>query len=846
MSRSSKMSSLRPRGHRGAPRAAATVLALLVVAASSWSPPGGTSIGAARAAAAGAQILHPLLRSWVQGEDPALRLPASLGDPAQLGLLSEPERVGVWVRARDGGLSLAAAGLLPAGPGAPVRHARWTRDQVLAALRDPNLLHLTPAVRCRTSLDSSLVETLTAATHDRSGTPPVYAGLTGARVVVGLVDSGIDLAHGDFRDGSNHTRIAFLWDQTSSGTPPPGYTYGREWTAAQIDAGIAMESDPQGHGTHTAGIAAGDGSATGHGEPAFRYVGVAPGAILIVVKTDLFSDKIADGINYVFGRAEQMGYPAVVNLSLGNQFGPHDGTDDFDVTTNLLSGPGHVIVAAAGNDRGLGLHAEAVVAPADSSTITFVVPPYSAQPFNNNDEVVLDGWYDGGAALAVRVITPNGFVVGPVAPGATAASNTEDGRVEIDNATWSPVNGDENVSIQLIDALALKPPRAGKWTIWVEHLPLDAGKAPAELDLWAWYNSMADVHFVRHVQEEEIVTSPATADSVIAVGAYITKTRWPSIDGHTYRYDPEPARGSITDFSSPGPRRDGAQKPDVAAPGMGIVSALSPAAPQDSVGITPDGEHVLMQGTSMASPHVAGLVALMYQAWGTMSAAEIKQRLIAAARSDGFTGAVPNATWGFGKINSLASTGYPVPVTAIESTAWQDGDRVRARFLLAEAMGSAPLTVWRDGPDRSERVMVGLSTAGRERSFVDSTLSVDGTYRYWLRVEAPGPAQWIGPAELFFRRPAVFQLDAGPNPFTDRALIRWRIPSTASSARLTIHDLTGRTLRTVRLGEDGKRSGLFAWDGSGARGETEPAGIYWIHLRTDEGRTITRKILRLR
>ncbi len=156
-----------------------------------------------------------------------------------------------------------------------------------------------------------------------------------------------------------------------------------------------------------------------------------------------------------------MGLPAVVNLSLGNQFGPHDGTDDFDVTMDLLSGPGHIVVAAAGNDRGDAVHAEAIVAAADSATITFTVPAYTPQPLNNNDEVVIDGWYTGGTTLSIQVITPNGFVVGPVAKGASAASNTPDGRVEIDNATWVPGNGDENVSIRLIDAVAVTPPATG-------------------------------------------------------------------------------------------------------------------------------------------------------------------------------------------------------------------------------------------------------------------------------------------------------------------------------------------------------------------------------------------------
>ncbi len=279
-----------------------------------------------------------------------------------------------------------------------------------------------------------------------------------------------------------------------------------------------------------------------------------------------------------------------------------------------------------------------------------------------------------------------------------------------------------------------RPPRQGTWTIRIDSLDPATDKAPSEFDIWTWYASMGNVRFVRRVQEEEIVSSPASADSVIAVAAYITKTRWPSIDGNTYRYDPEPTRGDIADFSSIGPRRDGVLKPDIAAPGMAILSALSTAAPYDASVVAPDGVHWVLQGTSMAAPHVAGLAALMDQAWGPISALEMRQRIAATARADAHTGAVPNTTWGYGKINSLAATAYPVPVAAIESAAVQDGDRVRVRFLLPEAVGTAPLIDLAHGPGDGgagdDRLVLGGTRAGLHR--------FDPGGRRHLRILAPG------------------------------------------------------------------------------------------------------------
>src|SRR6185503_18468917 len=105
-----------------------------------------------------------------------------------------------------------------------------------------------------------------------------------------------------------------------------------------------------GHGTHVLGIAGGDGSATGGGVPAYTYAGMAPKADLVVVKTDMSDTGVLDGVAYVMNRATALGKPAVVNLSLGTLYGPKDGTSPFEAGIAALTGPGRVIVVAAGND----------------------------------------------------------------------------------------------------------------------------------------------------------------------------------------------------------------------------------------------------------------------------------------------------------------------------------------------------------------------------------------------------------------------------------------------------------------------------------------------------------------
>ncbi|MDM7914628.1 MAG: S8 family serine peptidase, partial [Candidatus Eisenbacteria bacterium] len=648
------------------------------------------------------------------------------------------------VRTSDGGLSLQTAGLLPAGRPAAVRGARWTIEQLARAVQDPTVVRVTPSVRCIPSLDLSLPDVDAPHVHD--GPPPNWRGLTGKNVLVGIVDTGIDLHHSDFLRTDGKTRVLALWDQTATGSsdPPRGFDYGKEWTAEQIDAGIVNSFDEVGHGTHVAGIAAGNGAATGNGQAPYRYVGMAPEATIAVVKTDFWDQSIADGVAYVFQKADSLGIPAVVNLSLGTQFGPHDGSDDFSYNLLLagVGGAGHLLVAAAGNENGDGIHASRSLEPGATSAMTFHIPPYTPQNGNSNDEVDLDGWYDASAGLSLEMVSPGGHHVGPVARGDETAVDTPDGRVEISNGVFDPSNGDENFSIRIVDQIVNMPPREGTWQIRLQSSDPDT----VRIDVWNWYYSMSGpVRFVDGLDESMTVGSPATADSAIGVGAYTTKASWVDVDGITRLYDPPPQIGEIAYFSSIGPRRDGVVKPEVAAPGRGVASALSEVARYanpsiTNSAITEDGVHVVFQGTSMASPHVAGLCALMMQTFGPLTIRDALARLTASARSDPFTGIVPNPTWGWGKIDAFQATAYYTPVVVIEAAAAQNGDRVEVRFLLTEDVAAGALEVWREDPG-APRHPVGMSGSEGERRFVDSTLVEEGTYRYLSLIHISEPTR---------------------------------------------------------------------------------------------------------
>ncbi len=296
----------------------------------------------------------------------------------------------------------------------------------------------------------------TGAAALRSGTPPDWSGYTGRDVVVGAVDTGIDTSHQDFLDTLGQTRVLYIWDQTTgTGGPnhPPPYDYGTEWTKAQIDAGLCTERDTSGHGTAVMAIAAGNGSATGNGWPAYRYVGMAPEADIIAVKSSFYDDDIVDGMSYIMSKASSLGKPFVINLSIGSQYGAHDGTDLIERAIDQISGPGAVLCTAAGNngttDPTRYIHADWTT-PTRNSTVTADINVLS----NRANPFYIDLWYEGNDSIDMKVTTPNGYSV-VKSTGSTTGGyvSTPDGNIWLDNSYGgtNPYNDDHECLVAVQD-----------------------------------------------------------------------------------------------------------------------------------------------------------------------------------------------------------------------------------------------------------------------------------------------------------------------------------------------------------------------------------------------------------
>ncbi len=484
------------------------------------------------------------------------------------------------------------------------------------------------------------------------GPGPNFTGLNGAGVLVCDVDTGVDYNHGDFLDAAGNTRFVSIWDQTVTSAPPAGYSYGTEWLPAQLNANTATETDVNGHGTHVLGTIGGDGSQTGGAIPAFTYTGMAPAADLLMVKTDLTTTHILDGVAYAFAKAASLGKNCVVNLSLGSQYGPHDGTSAFESGLTALTGPGRVICVSAGNDGGTAKHAE-VFAAGTGTNVTMTAAGSAV-----NRIIAIDGYYNGTENVSLQITTPNGTVLGPYTMGTINGSyptgaSTANGRVYVENGASVTAGGAREVYIEISPTTGQN--FNGTWTF--RFIPVALGAANGEVDLWRYYTSSTAItaNFVTGNQaNEEIVSEPGNATGVITTGAYATKINWTDCSGATVQFTGAPAIGGLAGFSSRGPTRDGRVKPDIVASGWAVASTrsfdITISCTTPSVTLNDGINHVMNAGTSMASPHTAGAVALLMQKFGAITPAFAKTYLQNHAIVDAFTGAVPNKDFGYGKL----------------------------------------------------------------------------------------------------------------------------------------------------------------------------------------------------
>lgn len=427
--------------------------------------------------------------------------------------------------------------------------------------------------------------------------------LTGRGTIIGIIDSGIDYAHPDFRLNNGDTRILALWDQTipantvtdtltpsNTLTQPTGYSLGTLFSKEIINAALSVNTvqeqeiicpsqDISGHGTHVTGIAAGNGRASNG-----VYRGVAYEADLLVVKLGTpgpnsfpSTSLLMMGIDFCVRESLKRNQPLALNLSFGNTYGSHSGSSLLETYLNSVSELGRIsIIVGSGNEGASGGHIGGILSNRQPEAIELSISDFTTS-------LNLQLWKNYWDEFQVTITPPVGTSITlPAEPGSWRYSFGET-EIYSYNGAPTPYTPFQEIYLDFIPADTYLSP--GIWTLRLVPQNIRNGI----WDMWLPASAIRNeaTSFLRP-NPETTLTIPSTATRAITVGAYDSR------------------QNIIAPFSGRGfTWNNQLIKPDLVAPGVDIISCA------------PGGGYATRTGTSMATPFVTGTASLLMQ-WGIL------------------------------------------------------------------------------------------------------------------------------------------------------------------------------------------------------------------------------------
>jgi len=505
-------------------------------------------------------------------------------------------------------------------------------------------------------------------------------GYDGTGVIVGVIDVGFEYGHPAFFDSTGTTlRIKRVWQQQDTlGTAPSSFGYGSEYTTQATILNASPSTATETHGTHVAGIAAGCG---GNNAAMRKYRGMAPNADIVLVATSQTTPAIYDGIEYILDYAYSVGKPCVINMSLGSHTGPHDGTSTFDIACDTLLSyfPNKLIlVGAAGNEGEDKLHLDKTFTASDTLLYSIVTFGGSAAGY-----AIIDIWGED---------TNSRFMAG------LGILDTTTGRFnDASNYYFSWANNSSNFTLTDSDNQTIpcavyqsssnyyngKPSVSFIFNSYNQShdnqkiILVVRGYAGCKINAWTSDGTFTNCGFGVVSEGNTDMTVGeigGVGHSIISVGSYSTRRTWTSTSGRQANWT-YITKGDISYFSSLGPTADNRVKPDITAPGEWIIAPVNRFYSSyirsnyvvASASFRSNTEYyAAMQGTSMATPMVTGIMALWMQQDTALSFDSAMVKLRRSAITDRYTGTIPAAgsnIWGKGKINPMGGLPYTAPST---------------------------------------------------------------------------------------------------------------------------------------------------------------------------------------
>lgn len=526
----------------------------------------------------------------------------------------------------------------------------------------------------------------------------------GQGVITGIYDTGFDANHANFRNNDGSTRIGSLWHFTSGNG-----VFRRYSTPAEI-ATFTTDKATESHGTHTTGCMAGSFNRRGGGAIAVTsgngvqagarfanpYYGIAPEATIAAACGSLYDDNILKGVDEIIKYAKSEGKPCVINLSIGSTIGPHDGTDASSQMLDRL-GKEAIICIAAGNEGDIPMSITKKFTAADNSFSTIFEGKNSASgiiDIYSNDSrnfTVTLFIYDKNTGNIVYGLDIKGD---SETEGALTTSNYQHSQYVHDAmfdraftsssvlfVTSNNTTTNKRYSVRLQAKLANNAttnPR-GNYVFGFKVKGSDG-------QLIHTTTSSNDAEFTDLGKPEFTdgsgsfsISSMACGENVLCVGAWNTRKKVPCVgqnnSGASYSYTSWGFEvDSVAGYSSWGILADGRQLPHVCAPGSGIISSISKYNYDNIVKSMPEYAYQMsanqtfndrsnqweaMQGTSMATPIVAGSIALWLQYKPDLTIDEVKKIVREYSIKDNFvTGADRPIQWGAGKFDALSGLRY--------------------------------------------------------------------------------------------------------------------------------------------------------------------------------------------